>query len=178
MIHPIILAGGVGTRLWPLSRAAMPKQFINLHGQKSLFQTTLERIENLPELGATRVLGNSDHRFMIAEQLRQQGFVDSEIYLEPVARNTAPAATVAALAAFAQDPQAVILVLPADHLIEDVAEFEQSIQSAIKLARQGLLVTFGIVPGSPETGYGYVKKGEALAEDAFRVSKFVEKPDL
>jgi mannose-1-phosphate guanylyltransferase/mannose-6-phosphate isomerase len=178
MIHPIILAGGVGTRLWPLSRAAMPKQFINLHGQKSLFQTTLERIENLPELGTTRVLGNSEHRFMIAEQLRQQGFVDSEIYLEPVGRNTAPAVTVAALAALAQDPQAVILVLPADHLIEDVAEFEQSIQSAIKLAQQGLLVTFGIVPGSPETGYGYVKKGEALAEDAFRVSKFVEKPDL
>lgn len=156
----------------------MPKQFISLHGQKSLFQTTLQRIENLPELGTTRVLGNSEHRFMIAEQLRQQGFSDSEIYLEPVGRNTAPAVTVAALAALAQDPQAVILVLPADHLIEDVAAFEQSIQSAFKLAQQGFLVTFGIVPGSPETGYGYVKRGEAIAEGGFRVSQFVEKPDL
>ena len=177
MLHPIILAGGVGTRLWPLSRAAMPKQFIALHEQQSLFQATLDRLARLPELGTTRVLGNSEHRFLIAEQLRQQGVTDSEIYLEPVGRNTAPAVTLAALAALAQDGEALILVLPADHLIENVAAFEQSIQAAIALAREGNLVTFGIVPGRPETGYGYVKRGDVLG-DGYRVSQYVEKPDL
>ncbi len=178
MLHPVILAGGVGSRLWPLSRAAMPKQFIELDGPSSLFQQTLTRLGGLLELGTIRVLGNSEHRFLIAEQLRLQQLEGSQILLEPVGRNTAPAVTVAALAAMDEDRDAKILVLAADHKITNVPAFEQAVAAAIELASKKYLVTFGIVPGRPETGYGYLKKGLPVSTQGFRVEEFVEKPDL
>jgi mannose-1-phosphate guanylyltransferase/mannose-6-phosphate isomerase len=179
MLHPVILAGGVGSRLWPLSRTAMPKQFIELDGTSSLFQQTLMRLRSLPELGTIRVLGNSDHRFLIAEQLRQQQLSEgSQILLEPVGRNTAPAVTMAALVALAEDQDAQILVLAADHKIMSLPAFEQAVADAIELASEKYMVTFGIVPGRPETGYGYLKKGQPVSERGFRVEAFVEKPDL
>ena len=178
MLHPVILAGGVGARLWPLSRAAMPKQFIELNGSRSLFQRTLVRLDSLPGLGRIRVLGNSEHRFLIAEQLRQQKVEGSEILLEPVGRNTAPAVTMAALSAVGEDKDAQILVLAADHNIANVSAFEQAVAAAIELASEKFMVTFGIVPGRPETGYGYLKKGAPLSAQGFRVDKFVEKPNL
>ena len=178
MLHPVILAGGVGSRLWPLSRAAMPKQFIELDGPSSLFQQTLTRLGGLLELGTIRVLGNSEHRFLIAEQLRLQRLEGSQILLEPVSRNTAPAVTVAALAAMDEDRDAKILVLAADHKITNVPAFEQAVAAAIELASKKYLVTFGIVPGRPEIGYGYLKKGLPVSTQGFRVEEFVEKPDL
>ena len=178
MLHPVILAGGVGSRLWPLSRAAMPKQFIELDGPSSLFQQTLTRLGGLLELGTIRVLGNSEHRFLIAEQLRQQQLEGSQILLEPVGRNTAPAITVAALAAMAEDRNARILVLAADHKITNVPAFEQAVSAALELASEKYMVTFGIVPGRPEIGYGYLKKGLSISAQGFRVEEFVEKPDL
>ena len=178
MLHPVILAGGVGSRLWPLSRAAMPKQFIELDGPSSLFQQTLTRLGGLLELGTIRVLGNSEHRFLIAEQLRHQQLEGSQILLEPVGRNTAPAVTVAALAAMAEDRDAKILVLAADHKIINVPAFEQAVAAAIELASEKYMVTFGIVPGRPEIGYGYLKKGLPISAQGFRVEEFVEKPDL
>ena len=178
MLHPVILAGGVGARLWPLSRAAMPKQFIELDGSKSPFQETLLRLGCLPGLGTIRVMGNSEHRFLIAEQLRQQQVECSEILLEPVGRNTAPAVTMAALAAVAEDKDAQILVLAADHKITNVPAFEQAVAAAIELSSKNYMVMFGIVPGRPETGYGYLKKGSSLSAKGFRVEKFVEKPDV
>ena len=134
MLHPVILAGGVGARLWPLSRAAMPKQFIELNGSRSLFQRALVRLDSLPGLGRIRVLGNSEHRFLIAEQLRQQKVEGSEILLEPVGRNTAPAVTMAALSAVGEDKDAQILVLAADHNIANASAFEQAVAAAIELA--------------------------------------------
>ena len=178
MLHPVILAGGVGSRLWPLSRAAMPKQFIELDGPSSLFQQTLTRLGGLLELGTIRVLGNSEHRFLIAEQLRQQQLKGSQILLEPVGRNTAPAITVAALAAMAEDRDARILVLAADHKITNVPAFEQAVSAALELASEKYMVTFGIVPGRPEIGYGYLKKGLSISLQGFRVEEFVEKPDF
>ena len=178
MLHPVILAGGVGSRLWPLSRAAMPKQFIELDGPSSLFQQTLTRLGGLLELGTIRVLGNSEHRFLIAEQLRLQQLEGSQILLEPVSRNTAPAVTVAALAAMDEDRDAKILVLAADHKITNVPAFEKAVAVAIELASKKYLVTFGIVPGRPEIGYGYLKKGLPVSTQGFRVEEFVEKPDL
>ncbi|MEC7893369.1 MAG: mannose-1-phosphate guanylyltransferase/mannose-6-phosphate isomerase [Pseudomonadota bacterium] len=178
MLHPVILAGGVGSRLWPLSRAAMPKQFIELDGPSSLFQQTLTRLGGLLELGTIRVLGNSEHRFLLAEQLRLQQLEGSQILLEPVGRNTAPAVTVAALAAMDEDRDAKILVLAADHKITNVPAFEQAVAAAIELASKKYLVTFGIVPGRPEIGYGYLKKGLPVSTQGFRVEEFVEKPDL
>ena len=178
MLHPVILAGGVGSLLWPLSRAAMPKQFIELDGPSSLFQQTLTRLGGLLELGTIRVLGNSEHRFLIAEQLRLQQLEGSQILLEPVGRNTAPAVTVAALAAMDEDRDAKILVLAADHKITDVPAFEQAVAAAVELASKKYLVTFGIVPGRSEIGYGYLKKGLPVSTQGFRVEEFVEKPDL
>jgi mannose-1-phosphate guanylyltransferase len=178
MLHPVILAGGVGSRLWPLSRAAMPKQFIQLDGPSSLFQQALTRLGGLLELGTIRVLGNSEHRFLIAEQLRQEQLEGSQILLEPVGRNTAPAITLAALAAMAEDRDAKILVLAADHKITNVPAFEQAVAAAIELASEKYMVTFGIVPGRPEIGYGYLKKGMPVSAQGFRVEEFVEKPDL
>ncbi|UTV86717.1 mannose-1-phosphate guanylyltransferase/mannose-6-phosphate isomerase [Cobetia amphilecti] len=177
MITPVIMAGGSGSRLWPLSRQLNPKQFLPLTGEGSMLQETLKRLEPL-EHCAPLLICNEEHRFLVAEQVRQQGVSGARILLEPEGRNTAPAIAVAALHAIAEDPNALLLVLAADHLIRDVAIFHESIGHAQMLAEQNQLVTFGIVPTHAETGYGYIQRGEGLDDFGFRVKRFVEKPDI
>lgn len=178
MLHPVILSGGSGSRLWPLSRQNQPKQFLALVGERSLFQETLRRASTLPDLDSTVVVCAEDHRFMVGEQLQELGVEGAGILLEPVARNTAPAIALAALHLADTDPDGLMLVLPADHLIENEAAFRAAVVDAISLAKDGWLVTFGITPDAPETGYGYIARGEALTDAGFRVARFVEKPDL
>lgn len=180
---PVLLSGGSGTRLWPLSREMHPKQFQPLVGDKSLLQATIERLAGLPDLAAPIVVANEEHRFMVAEQLRQLGASASAIVLEPVGRNTAPAIAVAALQAMAGGEDPLLLVLPSDHVIADPAGFRAAVQEARRgAAEEGSLVTFGVVPTGPETGYGYIKAFApegAPAEGGVRaVERFVEKPDL
>lgn len=176
MLLPIVMAGGSGSRLWPLSRQLNPKQFLALADhQLSMLQATIQRLQGL-EVAQPQLICNEQHRFLAAEQLRQLGMEDFNILLEPVGRNTAPALALAALQAVEAVDDPVLLVLAADHLIQDVAAFHDSIRSALPLANDGKLVTFGIVPSHPETGYGYIKRGAAL-DGGFAVSRFVEKPD-
>jgi mannose-1-phosphate guanylyltransferase/mannose-6-phosphate isomerase len=179
MIYPVILCGGNGTRLWPLSRTALPKQFLPLVTNKTLFQETLLRLQGLPDLAAPLIVCNTEHRFLAAEQLREIEITPLPLILEPVSRNTAPAVAIAALSAMKENEEATLLVLPADHLVQDVAAFHAAINSAVALAQQDKLVTFGITPDSPATGFGYIERGEAVseAEGAFAVARFVEKPD-
>ncbi|SUB15999.1 Mannose-1-phosphate guanylyltransferase rfbM [Pantoea agglomerans] len=179
MLLPVIMAGGTGSRLWPLSRELYPKQFICLHGEHSMLQETVNRLSGV-EARAPMVICNEEHRFLVAEQLRQINKLSHNIILEPVGRNTAPAIALAALNAVEQGDDPVLLVLAADHVIEDRAAFHQAIQVATAYAKQGKLVTFGIVPTGPETGYGYIQRGEALpgAESGpYQVQRFVEKPN-
>ena len=181
-ITPVILSGGSGSRLWPVSRKLRPKQFLPLISEdRTLFQSTLERLDGLVDKQPAIVVCNEEHRFMVAEQLQGIDQANQGILLEPVGRNTAPAVAVAALSLLdktGQDP--VMLVLPADHVITDVAAFQQAIQQACALAEDGYLVTFGITPLTPETGYGYIEQGASLAgfENAWQVAAFAEKPSI
>ncbi|MEH6580944.1 MAG: mannose-1-phosphate guanylyltransferase/mannose-6-phosphate isomerase [Halioglobus sp.] len=177
MLVPVLLSGGVGSRLWPVSREAHPKQFLPLAGELSMLQDTLQRTADL-EAAAPIVVCNEDHRFMVAEQLRQVDLQASAIILEPQGRNTAPAVALAALQAVGSDPDAVLLVLPADHLIQDVVAFVTAVGRALPLAAKGQLMTFGVQPTQPETGYGYIKCGQQIDSDLYQLDRFVEKPDL
>ncbi|URX63042.1 mannose-1-phosphate guanylyltransferase/mannose-6-phosphate isomerase [Luteibacter anthropi] len=177
MLIPLILSGGSGTRLWPVSRKNLPKQFLPLTGHETLFQQTLARSTRLTDVGAPIVVASEDHRFLVAEQLLESGMQDASILLEPTARNTAPAIALGAMHALGKDPEALLLVLPADHLIGDTTSFEDAVARALPVARDGWLVTFGINPERAETGFGYIKRGTAIDENAFVVASFVEKPD-
>ena len=175
-LNIVLLSGGSGTRLWPLSREAYPKQFLPLLGEQSLLQATWQRVRDLPGAAAPLVVANEEHRFMVAEQLRQVGAKPEALILEPVGRNTAPAIAAAALSAMKNGADPVLLVLPSDHVIADEAAFRASVLAAMPVAEAGGLVTFGIVPSAPETGYGYIKA--ARGDGARAVERFVEKPDL
>lgn len=179
-VTPVILSGGVGSRLWPLSREAYPKQFLDVAATgRTLVQQTLDRLAGDPRLAAPLVVCNQDHRFLVAEQLRDNPLGPARILLEPVGRNTAPAVAVAALQAVRDEPEAVLAVFPADHLVDAPERLQAALETAVQAAQQGWLVTFGVVPDRPETGYGYIEAGTALGEGAsvYRVSRFVEKPD-
>ena len=177
MLLPVIMAGGSGSRLWPLSRSLYPKQFISLTSDKTMLQETIERLNGLKHLPPLLIC-NEEHRFIVAEQLRQQNIRHGGIILEPVGRNTAPAIALAALNAIQHGEDPLLLVLAADHVIQNQDAFAQAVLNAVDSAEQGKLITFGIVPTSPETGYGYIKQGEGVECSAYRVSQFVEKPDL
>jgi mannose-1-phosphate guanylyltransferase/mannose-6-phosphate isomerase len=178
MLIPLILSGGSGTRLWPVSRKNLPKQFLSLTGEGTLFQQTVSRTRKLPQVASPIVVASEDHRFLAAEQLLELGIEDATIVLEPVARNTAPAIALGAMQALERDPDALLLVLPADHLIGDTQSFTDAVQRALPAAHQGWLVTFGIRPDRPETGFGYIRRAESIGGDAFHVGQFVEKPGL
>lgn len=170
MINAVIMAGGSGTRLWPLSRSAYPKQFLTLNESKTMYQSTIERLSNL-EISSLITICNDEHRFLVAEQL--QGINQwGPIILEPTAKNTAPAVTLAALSTNEDD---MLLILPADHIIQDETAFTEAINKAIPHAKNGKLITFGIVPNKPHTGYGYIKAGNKI-DNGFIVDKFEEKP--
>ncbi|WP_137936340.1 mannose-1-phosphate guanylyltransferase/mannose-6-phosphate isomerase [Chitinivorax sp. B] len=179
-LHPVILCGGSGTRLWPMSRAALPKQFLPLVSDRTMLQETVLRLTGLPSLASPLLICNEEHRFMVAEQMREIHCQPEAILLEPIGRNTAPAVALAALTMLQRDPDAMLLVLPADHVIRDVMAFHTAIVEAYEAAMTGSLVTFGIAPTSPHTGYGYIRRGAPLSGSAsvFSVSQFVEKPDL
>ncbi len=182
MLLPVIMAGGYGSRLWPLSRQLRPKQFLKLNGDLTMLQATIQRLQGV-EFEPPYIICNEEHRFLVAEQLRQMDLEGSTILLEPEGRNTAPAIALAALQATMAGDDPVLLVLAADHLIKNISAFHASIEQAMLLAEAGKLVTFGILPTHPETGYGYILRGEALRSPkrelpGFAVTRFVEKPDL
>jgi mannose-1-phosphate guanylyltransferase/mannose-6-phosphate isomerase len=181
-LTPVILSGGSGTRLWPLSREHQPKQLLALTGQHTMLQDTVRRLQGFsgPEgvCSPSIVVCNVEHRFMVAEQLRTAGVTDSAIVLEPVGRNTAPALTLAALAATKEGTDPILLVMPADHVVADRNAFQAAVAAGLPAALSGSLVTFGIVPVRPETGYGYIRTGAKRDDGAFTLVAFVEKPSL
>ena len=170
-IVPVILSGGSGTRLWPMSRDERPKQFLALTGERTMFQLTLDRADDTARFAQPLIVANARHADLIEDQLEGRA---ATLILEPLARNTAPAIALAALAANPADP---LLVMPSDHVITDVSAFMAAIDAALPLVERGWLVTFGITPDAPETGYGYIRAGEEAAPGAHRVDRFVEKPD-
>jgi mannose-1-phosphate guanylyltransferase / mannose-6-phosphate isomerase len=178
-IHPVILSGGAGTRLWPLSRASYPKQLLKLSSQRTMLQDTVAR--GLIDVGfaAPLLVCNEDHRFLVDDQLQQIGIKPQAILLEPKARNTGPAIAAAALWLLARDPDALMLVQPSDHVIASPADFHRAVMRGLAAAQEGRLVTFGIKPVRPDTGYGYIQSGESLSggDGVFTVDRFVEKPD-
>jgi mannose-1-phosphate guanylyltransferase len=173
-IIPVILSGGSGTRLWPLSRKSRPKQFLAISSDKTMFQDTLLRLDTPNISSQPMVICSDDHRFMVAEQLRELDMTAKSIILEPIGRNTAPALTVASLAS---DPEAILLILPSDHVIADKEAFHQAISIAQPLAESGQIVTFGIVPTHAETGFGYIEAGDSSNKDWLPITRFVEKPN-
>ncbi len=177
-VHPVILSGGVGTRLWPMSRVLQPKQLLPLTTDRSMLQETVARVAG-PGYAAPTIVCNREHRFVIAEQMRELGVTPAAIILEPVGRNTAPAVTVAALRLAAVDPEAIMLVLPSDHVVGDAGRFDRAIATAVMAARRDALITFGIPPTGPETGYGYIERGAPWDDlpGVYRIERFVEKPD-
>ncbi|MGI1988477.1 mannose-1-phosphate guanylyltransferase/mannose-6-phosphate isomerase [Shewanella glacialipiscicola] len=176
MILPVIMAGGSGTRLWPLSRGNFPKQFLTLSGKATMLQNTINRLAGIPH-EPVMLICNEEHRFIAAEQIRQLGVKHNGIFLEPVGRNTAPAIALAAFKAVESGQDPLLLVLAADHVIEDVSAFQDSVIRAKELALSGKLVTFGIVGNKAETAYGYIKRGQ-LYQHGYVVDSFVEKPDF
>jgi mannose-1-phosphate guanylyltransferase / mannose-6-phosphate isomerase len=179
---PVILSGGAGTRLWPLSRELLPKQLLALTGERTMIQETAARLMGFPDATAPVVVCNEAHRFLVAEQLREMDLPPAAILLEPVGRNTAPAIALAAHAALqVAGDDALMLVLPADHVLQDLAAFQAAIKRALPAAAQGKLVTFGIVARTPETGYGYIRRGTGegglTGGHVFAIQEFVEKPD-
>jgi mannose-1-phosphate guanylyltransferase/mannose-6-phosphate isomerase len=186
LAQPVIMAGGSGTRLWPLSRAGYPKQFLVLSGDpddtRSLFQHAALRLQGLAEAGlnvtAPLIVGNEEHRFLVLDQLRELRIDPAAVLLEPVGRNTAPAVTLAALAAQADGADPVLVVTSADQTVADAAAFTSAVRRAVRQAAGGAIVILGITPDRPETGYGYIQAGAAAADGAVSVTRFVEKPDL
>jgi mannose-1-phosphate guanylyltransferase/mannose-6-phosphate isomerase len=188
VIIPVVLAGGSGTRLWPMSRKLYPKQLLNLTDEHTMIQNTLLRLADFENMASPVIIGSEKQRILVDQQLAAVKIRPCEIFLEPVGRNTAPAVAVAALKAVAMDPDSLILVLPADHLIGDVPKFHEALRVAERFAEKGFLVTFGIVPDRPETGYGYIRQGEpaemligdasSASGRAYTIYEFVEKPDL
>ncbi len=176
-VIPVILCGGAGTRLWPLSRELYPKQLLALVDEFSLLQNTVTRCAGHPDVTDPVLVCNEEHRFLVAEQLREIGVSPSKIILEPEGRNTAPAVALAAHEVLKQDDDAVLVILPSDHVIREPEVFLGVLSQAIELAKTDALVTFGVVPNKAETGYGYIRKGLAV-EEAFKVDTFVEKPDV
>lgn len=177
-LYPVILTGGSGTRLWPLSREHYPKPLLPLMSELTLLQETANRLDSLSDLGDAVYVCNEAHRFLVAEQVVQLGKQPATIILEPEGRNTAPALTLAALYLESREPDSMMIVMPADHVITEQQQFIDAVVKGCPLAGQGELVTFGVVPETPETGYGYIKRSNELAGgDAYRVARFVEKPD-
>lgn len=177
MIIPVILSGGSGTRLWPLSRALRPKQLLSMTSNYTMIQDTVSRLNGVSELAAPIVVCNEEHRFTIAEQMREINVTPASIILEPFGKNTAPAVAISAIQAQKQEQDPVLLVLPADHVIANTASFHAAIAAGYKAALDNQLVTFGIVPNAPETGYGYIKSGKEITDGVYKVDAFVEKPN-
>ena len=185
-VVPVILCGGSGTRLWPLSRSYLPKQFLPLISERTMLQETALRVKGIENASAPIAIANEEHRFLAAEQLREISLPPHALLLEPAGRGTAAAAAAAALLLRAEDPESVMLLMPADHAISKMPQFHAALHSAVKLASQGSLVVFGVVPTSPHTGYGYIRQGaQKVGQDAgpnagaaFVVERFVEKPSL
>jgi mannose-1-phosphate guanylyltransferase/mannose-6-phosphate isomerase len=175
-VIPVILSGGFGTRLWPLSRRRQPKHLLPLTEQRTMFRLTLERTRGLPGVAAPLVTGNEEHRRALQRDLRRAGYDDAEIIVEPVARNTAPAVAAAAVHLAERYGEAVLLVLPADHVVADEEAFSRAVSVAVPEAERGRLVTFGIVPSFPATGYGYIRTGARITPSVRRVDRFIEKP--
>ena len=178
-IKPVILSGGSGTRLWPLSRQRYPKQLLSIVGKKTLLQNTISRLENLPNISdSVTIVCNEAHRFLVSEQLREISVKVDALLLEPVERNTAPALTLAAIANREAGHDDVLLVLPADHVIKNTKIFQKTLTKASNLAAQDIFVMFGVTPTKPETGYGYIKQGKIINNDSFDIEQFVEKPNV